>query len=247
MTSNSHPQLIISADDFGLVPSVSAGILEGLATGCMTETNFIATSPYRMDGVKQAHKQRLSRIGIHLNLEVGFACSDQHPLPNLSLSVGTEAYYHWVEAEFFAQCAFLEKNHLTLTHLTYHKNIIIDERLTAIIIKIAKVYQVPVRRLPNENFNRQLEKAQLLLPEKKIINPANIPYSLAFLQQQLQKIEAKTVEVICHPGYASKELAEISSLVTSRPQELKLFTDPKTTCMIRKEGFQLTNYSNLWR
>lgn len=33
--------LIVSADDFGLVPSVTEGIIEGLSNGCITETTIL--------------------------------------------------------------------------------------------------------------------------------------------------------------------------------------------------------------
>lgn len=48
--------LIVSADDFGLVPSVTEGIIAGLSTGGITETNFITTSEYRVEAARLAKR-----------------------------------------------------------------------------------------------------------------------------------------------------------------------------------------------
>ena len=236
--------LIVSADDFGLVPSVTEGIIAGLSTGGITETNFITTSEYRVEAARLAKKNQIKHMGIHLNLEIGHSCCDGSQLPNKTIVVRTSEYYDWIEKEFFAQCEYLLNQGLMLTHLTYHKNIIIDYRMADIIIKIARFYGVPVRRVSNERTN-----AGIKMPDKRIANVAGIDYSLNYLYESLKissdDANSSIVEVICHPGYMSEELSKVSSLNASRLKELKLFTDSQTICMIKKEGYILKNYSIL--
>ena len=73
-----------------------------------------------------------------------------------------------------------------LTHLTYHKNIIIDYRMADIIIKIARFYGVPVRRVSNERINNYLTNAGIKMPDKRIANVAGIDYSLNYLYESLK-------------------------------------------------------------
>ncbi|MGX7131319.1 ChbG/HpnK family deacetylase [Enterococcus songbeiensis] len=244
MKNSSSRSLIISADDFGLVPSVTKGILYGISKGCITETNFIATSPYCQEAALLAKQNQLNNMGIHLNLEIGYSCYDGRDLSKKNLEVGTPEFYTWVEKEFFSQCEFLIAQDIALTHLTYHKNIIIDQRMCEIIAKLAMFYNIPVRRLSNERLNDYLLDYGIKMPEKRIVNPLGVKYSLRYLQEELREAaQCRLVEVICHPGYMSQVLRQMSSLNESRPTELKLFTDFKTTCMIREEGYSLTDYS----
>lgn len=241
--------LIVSADDFGLVPSVTEGIIEGLSKGCITETNYIATSDYCVEAARLAKMNQIRHMGIHLNLEIGQSCYDGSQLPNKMIVAGTSEYYDWIEKEFFSQCEFLLNQGIILTHLTYHKNIIIDYKMAEIIIKIARFYDVPVRRVSNERINTYLANAGIKMADKRISNVAGIDYSINYLYESL-KISSdddngSIVEIICHPGYLSEELSRVSSLNTSRLKELKLFTDSQTICMIKKEGYKLKNYSIL--
>lgn len=239
--------LIVSADDFGLVPSVTEGIIEGVSKGGITETNYIATSEYCAEAAGLAKKNQIKYMGIHLNLEIGHSCYDGRQLPNKTIVVGTSEYYDWIEKEFFSQCEYLLHQGLILTHLTYHKNIIIDYKMADIIIKIARFYGVPVRRVSNERINKYLTNARIKMTDKRIVNVAGIEYSLDYLYENLkissEDDNSSIVEVICHPGYLSEELSKTSSLTTSRLKELKLFTDLQTICMIKKEGYELKNYS----
>lgn len=237
--------LIISADDFGLVPSVTAGILYGLSNGAITETNCIATSTYCAEATMLAKQHHLTHMGIHLNLEIGHACSDGSALPNKQLLRGTTVYYHWVEQEFIAQCNWLIEQGITLTHLTYHKEIIIDVKMAQIIGRIAKLFGVPVRRVANQQLNTYLTRMHIDMPDERIANTGGRDYSFTYLQDKLHAASKKNhtvVEVICHPGYLSEELRQVSSLNEGRVLDLKLFTDPKTICMIEEEGYTLQNY-----
>lgn len=240
---NSH-KLIISADDFGLAPSVTEGIIFGLSKGCITDTNLIATSPYSIQSILMAKQNNLNQMGIHLNLEIGNSCLDGQSLKNKRFKNDNQEYYSWVEKEFLCQCNFLVNHNLKLTHITYHKNIINNQKMATIIVKLAQLFKVPIRRTSNPKVNSYLRDADMIMPTRRITNPINQTYSLSYLQQQLSTFkDHELIEIICHPGYTSPELQKLSSLTNDRIKDLKLFTDQQTICMIRKEGYQLTNYS----
>lgn len=64
-------RLIINADDFGLTPGVTAGILEAHATGTVTSTSMMVHCPGWGDGVAHARTTPSLGIGLHFNLLVG--------------------------------------------------------------------------------------------------------------------------------------------------------------------------------
>ena len=64
-------KLIINADDFGLSKSISDGIIEGIKGGYITSTSVMANMEYAEYAIKEAVKNNISCIGLHINLTVG--------------------------------------------------------------------------------------------------------------------------------------------------------------------------------
>ncbi|MFI5231430.1 MAG: carbohydrate deacetylase [Gemmatimonadales bacterium] len=64
-------RLIVNADDFGIAPAVTAGILEAHAAGTVTATSMMVRCAGWEDGVRQAKATPGLEVGLHLNLLVG--------------------------------------------------------------------------------------------------------------------------------------------------------------------------------
>ena len=64
-------RLIINADDFGLSPGVTAGILEANAAGSVTSTSMMVHCAGWDDGLRQARAATSLGVGLHFNLLVG--------------------------------------------------------------------------------------------------------------------------------------------------------------------------------
>ena len=52
-TSDGPRRLVVTADDFGIGPDTSRGILDLAARGAVTSTVLLVTSPFAADGVRQ--------------------------------------------------------------------------------------------------------------------------------------------------------------------------------------------------
>ena len=63
--------LIVNADDFGLVPSVSEGILEAHERGIVSSTTALVTRPLAKSLIRKAKRYGDLGIGIHLNMTLG--------------------------------------------------------------------------------------------------------------------------------------------------------------------------------
>ena len=64
-------KLIINADDFGLSKSITDGIVDGILGGYITSTTIMANMDYAEYAIKQAIKNNINCIGLHINLTVG--------------------------------------------------------------------------------------------------------------------------------------------------------------------------------
>lgn len=243
---NKNKNLIISADDYGLTKGISLGIIDALEAKGISDTNFLANAAYSLESLALAKKKGLLAMGIHLNLNIGTSCYYKREISYLNEFIGTNKYYQMIENEFFEQTEFLIQHGIQLTHLTYHKNIINTIEIAEIVKKLAQQYNVPVRRLSDPAFNQLLTDAAIKMPDRKIINSQGTEYSKQLLVQLLSAVkENESAEVICHPGYVTEELTEISSMVERREAELELFTRSEIKCMIKEMGFKLINYINL--
>ncbi|MGX7149979.1 ChbG/HpnK family deacetylase [Enterococcus ureasiticus] len=246
MVNNQKKYLIISGDDYGLTKGVSEGILDALDVNGISDTNFIATSDFSLESLELAKKRNLLAMGIHLNLEIGHSVYYRREMDFLNTHLGHDNYYSMIENEFHEQINYLIRNGIALSHITYHKNIIDNSNMVRIIEKLALEYDVPVRKLESPNLNRLLKSENILMCDKKIINTNNQNYSLALLKDLFESVgDSKSVELVCHPGYVTKELYMLSSMTNNRQKEWDLFTSSQVKCMIKEMNFEIINYTQL--
>jgi predicted glycoside hydrolase/deacetylase ChbG (UPF0249 family) len=76
--------LIVNADDFGMSPGVSQGILEAHLNGIVTSTSVMINMPTAPDSIAQAKRlaPRLG-LGLHFTLSLGRPVSDPADVPSL--------------------------------------------------------------------------------------------------------------------------------------------------------------------
>src|SRR6185295_3930581 len=74
--------LIVNADDFGLTPGVSRGILEAGAKGIVTSTTVLVNRPTDPDLIARLEASGLG-AGLHLNLTLGTPISNPRRVPSL--------------------------------------------------------------------------------------------------------------------------------------------------------------------
>lgn len=244
MTLNKY--LIIDADDFGLTMGITKGILRAMKSGNVTETNIITTVESSMDSLKLARRNGLTKIGIHLNLDIGQSLYYKRDMAYLNDYKNMPVYYTMMENEFFEQMEFIRSNEMDITHITSHKNIFFDDLSLQVLFNLAKHYSIPVRRLKKKNYNRLLRSNNIKMCDKQLINKPEEAYSFGLVGKMLSmNADSETTELICHPGMVTDELYHISSMTEQRQNELSLFTNPALKGIINEMGYELTNYSIL--
>jgi hypothetical protein len=154
-----------------------------------------------------------------------------------------DKFFYTVKEEFFLQTEKLIEAGFELTHLTSHKFIIDSQQMIDIYIELAEEYKVPVRRLKEEWMNQKLHNAGCQMTEQLFINEGDIDYSYSLIENMLEQARQYDLsELICHVGYNSDELMQLSSLNEKREKELALFTDEKIKQLIQENGIELLSF-----
>ena len=158
-------RLIINADDFGLTPAVSAGILEAHHAGSVTSTSMMVHCPGWDDGIRQSQTAPALGIGLHLNLLVGSPLTAATSLTNRSagtfaslgdivrraLSFRLDAAE--IEAECEAQLQALRDAGITPTHIDSHRHTHALPVIRSAVVRVAARHRLPLRR-PVESHRR---------------------------------------------------------------------------------------------
>lgn len=104
--------LIVNADDFGLSPSINAGIIEGFQHGLLTSASIMVNAPAFAEAVQLAQAHAGLGIGIHLNVVRGKAVLPPAEIPSLVDPAG-----RFVRTPVALCCALLRKR-VDLDHLS---------------------------------------------------------------------------------------------------------------------------------
>lgn len=239
-------KLIINADDFGLSKSISDGIIDGIKGGYITSTSIMANMEYAEYAIKEAIRNNIDCIGLHINLTVG-----KPILENLNLvdNNGIFLYnkkqienpnlkYEDAYNEIIAQMKMIDKYSnglIKIDHLDQHHHLCDNENIRKAIIDIAKEYNIPIR---NE-FECDILKPDVLYKEFTIKN-----VSLNSLEEMIKKYQDKdiTVELMTHPGYVDDYTRNITGYI-GRDNELCILKESKEKGILNK--VKLINYKQL--
>lgn len=166
-------RLIINADDFGLAPGNTAGILQAYRDGVLTSTSAMINMPGAPERITRARSQEPSLpVGLHLNLTIGCPVLPPERVP--TLVDGDGRFYpinqlverlpgvslDEVNAEIHAQAALLTQCGGPFDHIDNHQMLLmLYQPFAPLVIQLAREYHVPVRQ---PAFNRS---ARVKLPK----------------------------------------------------------------------------------
>ncbi|MCP3978210.1 MAG: ChbG/HpnK family deacetylase [bacterium] len=156
---------IVNADDFGIAPGVSRGILRAFREGVLTSTTMLCNLGGFDDGVALARENPDLPLGIHLSLLWGPPVSDPATVPTLmqgdgcfprSLTLLARRYYlgrlsaAQVRLELGAQIRRFLDAGLTPTHVDTHKHIHCLPGILDAVLDVAAEHGIRCVRFPGE-------------------------------------------------------------------------------------------------
>ncbi|HWP49228.1 MAG TPA: ChbG/HpnK family deacetylase [Candidatus Limnocylindrales bacterium] len=250
--------LIINADDFGLTPEVSRGILQTVREGIVTSTTVLINSPH-VGELPELLKTRVG-IGLHFNLTWGSPVSSPEEVPSL---IDEKGFFHSdpsflgpegesvyprkseeIQKELEAQVErFLRLLQKPPTHIDVHKHAHKYPTVLNPLIRVAKKYRIPVRAI-NSGMRTVLQENGLVTTD--FFMGGALPEGPYWTKEQLLttliQVQPGVTEIMCHPGYVPEPIPGMF-YNQQREVELRSFCDPEVQEEIKKQGIQLVDFS----
>ena len=218
-------KLIINADDFGLSKSITDGIVLGIKERYITSTSIMANMEYAEYAIKEALKNNINCIGLHINLTVGKPIINNK---NLVDENGTFLYnkkqienpdltYNDAYNEIKAQLDIINKysnGKIKIDHLDTHHHLCSNKNIKQAIIDIAKELNIPIRN----QFDCEIKRPDILNKDFTI-NGVTID-KIEAIVNEYRKTNL-SVELMTHPGYIDDYTKKITSYL-KRKEELDI-------------------------
>lgn len=259
-------KLIVNADDYGLTPGVSRGILHAHRVGIVTSTTYMVNFPWAEEHVADLLQTPTLGVGLHVNLATGAPVSAAVQVPHLApggqlqksflrLSRVPQAE---VERELRAQLLRFQRLLGRLpTHLDTHRYTQALPVVARALARVAREHDLPVRRIrPGELpggwlspvLRPYLRAAEAIFQQAGVRGPQGIlvgDFDQAMLVQRLARLRPGVTEIVTHPAVVDDALRAISSLTAPREVERRALTDPVTRALVRQSGIRLLHFGQL--
>jgi len=244
--------LTINADDFGMTEGVTRGIHEAMTKGIVTSTSAMACVPGAEEHLRAFLHNTPGVIGAHLQLTDGRPVCAPEEVPSLVDGNGnffSKTALPWtmnadeVLREWKAQLARLRQWGLQPAYLDTHHHVHLRTQLLPVMASLANELQLPVRGgLPATV--KMLRYQGCSTPDCTLLDFFGSGLDMQKLESVLVAAIQKhgddaVLELSCHPGYSSPELAAISSYTVERESELSVFIQSGIREMIDKLGLHL--------
>lgn len=258
-----NKKLIINADDFGLTPGVTQGIIEAHNNGIVTSTTALTVSDYFLDAMKTASIQAPTLgIGIHLTLTLN---NHQPILPReIVPSLVDDQGHFWnqnifeekvnveeVSLEWEAQMIRFLSSGFRPTHIDSHHNVHgKNEDLLKVALKLAKKFDLPVRNMSRSPKGDSLIELFGDVPTtgEMIGSFYDEGVSMTQLLENFDHIVSSDTDVFemnCHPAFLDAILTNTSSYNMKRVEELEILTSTEAKEALLERNILLTNFEFL--
>ncbi|WP_053218302.1 chitin disaccharide deacetylase [Virgibacillus senegalensis] len=242
-------QLIINADDFGLTPGVSAGILYAHQHGIVTSTTAMVNTEFAMEALQAAKPFPDLGIGLHFVLDAGRPLSSS-PASLIDRNgdflkgekLIASAQKQDIKQELEAQLQFLLKEEVKVTHIDshHHMHLHIPCALEA-VNEVAKEHGLPIRTFSEKQNHGDIRTTDYLRYDFYGEDHVSADYLL----QLFSELEPGVTEVMCHPGFMDTWLEQKSSYRFTRAKELALLTDSNMIDWLDQHKVGLIHYGGL--
>ncbi|QDP38982.1 chitin disaccharide deacetylase [Radiobacillus deserti] len=215
----------INADDYGLTKGITDGIIRAHQNGVVTSTTMMMNGKAVDYAVEQAKLNPSLKVGIHLVLTWGKPVSEE--VNKLTNSDGLFRFtsifdpsdppnLDHLEKEWTAQIEAFLRTGLPLSHIDSHHHVHGWPPVQALIAKLAKIYQVPVRVVGTLKNQPDITMTDILWDGFYGEGVSGR------LFDELQTLDVDSVEVMTHPAIVDEELESMTSYAYPRKRELDL-------------------------
>jgi predicted glycoside hydrolase/deacetylase ChbG (UPF0249 family) len=246
--------LVVSADDLGLSPGVTKGILESHRRGIVRSTSLMVTADFSAEAAAQARMEPDLEVGLHIDLVGGWPVSDPAAVRSLIDEEGRflglaeltkrllsgRVRARDVAAEVRAQAALARSWGILPLAWDSHRHVHLMPPVARVIGRVARDEGVRWVR-------RARSPRAWAGPKETALRAATFVSALAFrgipgnrwyvdITSQRPRLDAAGVallatyggvgEIGSHPGYVDDQLRAVDNLIDDRRKDLEVLTDP---------------------
>jgi chitin disaccharide deacetylase len=250
-------RLIVTADDVGLHPGMTAGAIAAHREGIVTACSIVANGDAFDDAVARLRDVPSLEVGVHLTLvEERSLTGMRFPRKYTSfvpLYLTRAISIAAIERELRAQVERVLATGLRVTHLNGHQHLHLLPRIFAVVARLAREYGIPyvrivddhggaARALPMRVLSFLGRRARAGFTNDRTVGVAEAGH-LHDVVPLLDHVEGVT-ELVTHPGLG------VTSYDWSYDweQETRALCDPRLREELERRGIELVGPSgNAWR
>jgi predicted glycoside hydrolase/deacetylase ChbG (UPF0249 family) len=247
--------LVVTADDLGLSPGVTKGILESHRRGIVRSTSLVVTADSSAEAAAQARMETDLEVGLHIDLVGGWPVSDPAGVRSLvddeegrfvGLAELTKRLFSGrirageVAAEIRAQAALARSWGILPLAWDSHRHVHLMPPIARVVGRVAR--DEGVRWIRRGRSPRTWTG-----PKEAALRAATFVSALAYrgipgnrwyvdITSERPRLDAAGVallatyggvgEIGAHPGYVDEALRAADTLVADRTKDLEILTDP---------------------
>jgi predicted glycoside hydrolase/deacetylase ChbG (UPF0249 family) len=211
--------LIIHADDFGLSPGISKGILQAIHHGVVSSTSVIIRSPYIHNTQLLVNKYPDIDWGLHVVIE------NNKTQTNSTIARETETQL----------TLFTNYFGFTPSHIDFHKGFRFTNRIYFSIRMLILKYKLAFRYDNCHKIETGFYGYKNRVMSTTDISPNSLINILSLLTPGI-------TELVCHPGYTGNRLYD--PYRTQRSIELTTLTSESINNAIRNNGIHIINFKD---
>lgn len=214
--------LIVNADDYGISPGVSRGILEAHLRGVLTSTSFMTETAASASAAQRLVEAPNLSVGLHADLPRDLAqAADAEARARDLLERQIDRFRALVGRE--------------PSHLDAHHNLHRDPRLAPAFVAVALRHGLPLREHSIVRYFSRFYGQWGGRSHFEHIGPASLARMLE------TEVREGFTELSCHPGYPDLD----SSYNLEREAELRTLCDPSIREVLAANAIRLVSYHDL--
>lgn len=261
--------LIINADDLGLTPGVSDGIIAAHTQGIVISTSALMNTAHILSDLPRTRQACPGLgIGVHLTLTEGQPLLPREKVQSLVDENGRFFKLNHeperirtldldeVRAEWRTQIESFKSYGFDPDHLDSHHHIsYFQPEVFKVMLDLADEFHLPIRYPPQVFFEwLERENVDRLLQEYGVKTPSDCITSFYGQENDVSQENMLNIihslgegahELMCHPGIADQKLVENSSYSSPRELELEILTNSTIENAIRDKDIRLITFSEL--
>lgn len=242
-------KVIINADDFGLTPGVTYGILYAHQNGVVSSTTAMVNTPFAQQSLDEAKRYPDLGIGLHWVLDAG------QPIFSTQSSL-TDRFGQFLKRELLvesakkqdlkdeleAQLELINEWYGSITHIDSHHHLHLDSPYAMeVVLQVADRHKIPVRASAQMEMKGRVDSTDFFYD--RFYNEKNV--TKENLLNILSNLKVGATEIMCHPAFIDPWLKDISSYNDTRMKELDVLTLKEVKDLLKEQSIGLIHYGEL--